>query len=102
MRMRYFKAVWGRAFKRPGTDSFIGAIRKPGGFEWNTDRAYAIPENEYRRFQKVYDRAVRMGDLLAAEAPLIDDEPAVKNDESSTASEAGTKKKRRRSRTQED
>lgn len=61
--MHYFRAVKGRAFRRPGTDSFIGAVRRPSGFDINPDVVVRIPETEMRPYRKDYRQALAHGDL---------------------------------------
>lgn len=62
-KMHYFSAVEGRAFRRPGTPSFIGATRTATGFKFNTEAVVAIPETEMLPYRKDYNSAVKYGDL---------------------------------------
>lgn len=44
---------------RYGTRTFIGAERDKNGIKWNTKAIVAIPHDEYRRYRREYDRALR-------------------------------------------
>lgn len=61
--MHYYSAVEGRAFRRPGTNTFIGAVRRQGGFDINTEAVVPIPEAEIAKYRKDYVMAKRRGDL---------------------------------------
>ena len=62
-KMHYFSPMPGRAFRRPGSEQFIGASRSPTGFKINPDAVVPISELEMRPYRKDYDQAVRLGDL---------------------------------------
>lgn len=62
-KMHYFSAEPGRAFRRPGTQSYIGAKRGPDGFVINPDVVVPIPRAEYLKSVRDFTAAVRRGDL---------------------------------------
>lgn len=62
-KMHYFSPMPGRAFRRPGSDQFIGASRTPKGFVINPEAVVAISDTEMMPFRKDYNQAVRLGDL---------------------------------------
>lgn len=60
---RYFSSVEGRAFRRPGTASYIGATRTASGYVWNTKKVVRIPYSEMIPHLKTYLNALRHGDI---------------------------------------
>ncbi len=65
-KMHYFRSVKGHAARRCGTETFIGCVRGPKGFTWNTDVVVAIPDLEMMPYRKDYASYVRHGDLMRA------------------------------------
>ena len=65
MKFRYFSPVLGRVVQRPGTDTYIGASRRPGGFVVNPAAVVAIPESEIIGRTKTWNNLVKRGDLIA-------------------------------------
>jgi hypothetical protein len=66
MKFKYFKSVEGHVVQRYGTDTYIGVARVNGKHVWNTKRAVAIPEVEYLRHLKAYNRAVKDKSIIVA------------------------------------
>jgi len=66
---RYFKSVHGRVVKRANTDTYIGCVRGPKGFVWDTDKVVPIPVTEVTRYLRDYEKAKRCGDLLEVDEP---------------------------------
>lgn len=72
VKYRYFRSVEGRGVvRRFGTRSYVGVRRVPGGFEYS-QTPDAMPESEYLRHKKAYDRAIKQGCLV--EVPVAEAE----------------------------
>lgn len=90
----HFRVSEGSAVTRFGTGTLLGCKLDPETKKivWSGD-VVAISEYEYRRYQKEYDRAVRMGDLERAEAPAA---AAVDKPEAQVAEQPETQARTRR------
>jgi len=58
----FVSSVEGSLVTRHGTRTFIGATRRakePTVIDWQPDVIVAFPHDEYRRYRREYDRALR-------------------------------------------
>lgn len=67
----YVSAIEGKPVTRFGTRTLIGASRSratPNVVDYDTQRVVAIPQEEYSRFRREYDRALGNGSLRRRKA----------------------------------
>lgn len=64
----FVSSVEGALVTRYGSRTLIGATRTPTSIEWDTELITAIPTDEYERFRREYDRALRDGSLVERSA----------------------------------
>lgn len=86
----FVSSIEGSVVTRYGTRTFIGAERSAGGLSWQTDRVIAIPHDEYRKFRREYDRALRDKSLRVRTETEWREQNRRDNDPKKTKQGAGT------------
>lgn len=91
-KMHYFRCVDGHACRRYGSETFIGCMRGPNGYTWNTDVVVAISETEMKPYRKDYNSYLRHKDLIRVDEAAYDKWIADRNQASEAHAAARTAK----------